>query len=262
MAENKEVAEKKATTAIATFDDGLLSGGTGLEETTTEDFAIPFIRVLQPMSPQLLKNEGSFIPGAESGQLLNTVTGKTYDGEEGLSIVPCSYTKKYIEWIPRNKGGGFVNSNHDISILSKCNRDEETNKFITADGNEIVETAQYFILVLDPEPQQAVLALTSTQLGTSRKWLTMLRMAKVQNKKGESVDAPMFAYTYRLTTTTQSNDKGTWHGFSVNQEGPTDITVAKVAKDFMSAARSGDVEVKEEQQRDEVVKTPEADSVI
>ena len=262
MAENKEVAEKKASTAVTTFDDSLLSGGTGLEETTTEDYAIPFIRVLQPMSPQLLKNEGDYLPGAEAGQLLNTVTRQTYDGEEGLSIVPCAYTKKYIEFIPREKGGGFVNSNHDISILAKCKRDENTNRFMTPDGTEIVETAQYFILVLDPEPQQAVLALSSTQLGTSRKWLTMLRMAKVQNKKGESVDAPMFAYTYRLTTTTQSNDKGSWYGFSVNQEGPTDIAVANVAKDFMSAARSGDVEVKEEQQRDEVVKTPKADSVI
>jgi hypothetical protein len=49
MADNKnEIAEAKST-AVSTFDDTLLSGGTGLEETTTEDFAIPFIRVLQPM---------------------------------------------------------------------------------------------------------------------------------------------------------------------------------------------------------------------
>ena len=52
MAENKEIAEKKAT-PIVTFDDNLLVGGTGLEEMTTEDFAIPFIRVLQPLSPQV-----------------------------------------------------------------------------------------------------------------------------------------------------------------------------------------------------------------
>ena len=71
----------------------------------------------------------------------------------------------------------------------------------------------------------------------------------------------MFAYTYRLTTTTQSNDKGTWHGYSVNQEGPTELSTAMMAKDFMSAARAGDVQVKEEQQRDERV-TPETDSVI
>jgi len=64
----------------------------------------------------------------------------------------------------------------------------------------------------------------------------------------------MFANTYTLTTTTQSNDKGSWNGYSINQEGPTDMSIAMMARDFMSAARSGDVQVKEEQQRDDVAK--------
>jgi hypothetical protein len=123
-----------------------------------------------------------------------------------------------------------------------------------------VETAQYFVLVLDPEPQQAVLAFTSTQLGVSRKWLSMLRMARVQNSKGESVQAPMFAYTYKLTTTTQSNDKGSWNGYSINQEEATELSVAMMARDFMSAARSGEVQVKEEQQRDDAQKEPDNDN--
>jgi hypothetical protein len=76
----------------------------------------------------------------------------------------------------------------------------------------------------------------------------MLRMARVQNSKGDSVEAPMFAYNYKLTTTTQSNDKGSWNAYSVNQAGATDMATAMMAKDFMSAARSGDVAVKEEQQ--------------
>ena len=100
MAEKKEVAEKEAT-AITTFDDSLLTGGTGLEDTTTEDFAIPFIRVLQPTSPQLQKADGKHIPGASAGDLYNTVTNELYDGEKGVSVVPCAYNKKYIEWIPR-----------------------------------------------------------------------------------------------------------------------------------------------------------------
>jgi hypothetical protein len=87
-------------------------------------------------------------------------------------------------------------------------------------------------------------------------------MARVQNNKGESVEAPMFAYTYKLTTTTQSNDKGTWNNYSVNQEGPTEIATAMMAKDFMAAARSGDVEVREEQQRDDVAKATQANDVI
>ena len=258
MAENEnknEIAEAK-TTALSTFDDSLLSGGTGLEETTTEDFAIPFIRVLQPMSPQLQKKHGSFVEGASAGDLYNTVTGEAFDGDKGISIIPCAYNKKYIEWIPREKGGGLVNAGHDISILSKCTRDDESRRYYTPEGNEIVETAQFFILVVAGEAaQQAVLAFTSTQLGVSRKWLTMLRMARVQNSKGESVEAPMFAYTYRLTTTTQSNDKGSWNGYSINQEGATDMSLAMMAKDFMGAARSRDVEVKQEQQNDIVSDT-------
>jgi hypothetical protein len=89
----------------------------------------------------------------------------------------------------------------------------------------------------------------------------MLRMSRVQNNKGESVEAPMFAYTYRLTTNTQSNDKGSWNGYSVNQEGATEMSIAMIAKDFMSAARSGDVQVKEEQQRDDVKDTTFEDAI-
>ncbi len=253
MAENKNEVAEATSTAVSTFDDSLLSGGTGLEDTTTEDFAIPFIRVLQPMSPQVQKQNGSYVEGASAGDLYNTVTGEAYDGEKGITIVPCAYNKKYIEWIPREKGGGLVNANHDISILSKCTRDPETRRYYTPEGNEIVETAQFFILVVkEGSSQQAVLAFTSTQLGVARKWLTMLRMARVQNSKGESVEAPMFAYSYKLTTTTQSNDKGSWNAYSINQDSATDMSIAMVAKDFMGAARSGDVDVKQEQQNEVV----------
>tara|TARA_R100001443_G_scaffold30406_1_gene44047 strand:+ start:24175 stop:24939 length:765 start_codon:yes stop_codon:yes gene_type:complete len=249
--ENKEVAPK-ATTDVVTFDDTLLSEGTGLEETTVEDFAIPFIRVLQPMSPQLNKASGSYVEGASAGDLYNTVTNSVYSGDKGIVLVPSAYIKKYIEWVPREKGGGLVNANHDISILSECRKDPESRRFYTKDGNEIVETAQFYVLVLDPEPQQAVIAFTSTQLSVARKWLTMMRMARVQNSQGQHVEAPMFAYTYRLTTTSQSNDKGTWNSFSISQEGQTSLADAQVAKTFMTAARSGEVEVKEEQLNDTV----------
>ena len=249
--ENKEVAPK-ATTDVVTFDDTLLSEGTGLEETTVEDFAIPFIRVLQPMSPQLNKASGSYVEGASAGDLYNTVTNSVYSGDKGIVLVPSAYVKKYIEWVPREKGGGLVNANHDISILSECRKDPESRRFYTKDGNEIVETAQFYVLVLDPEPQQAVIAFTSTQLSVARKWLTMMRMARVQNSQGQHVEAPMFAYTYRLTTTSQSNDKGTWNSFSISQEGQTSLADAQIAKTFMTAARSGEVEVKEEQLNDTV----------
>ena len=244
--QNTEVAEKKST-AVAAFDDSLLSAGTGLEEATTEDYAIPFIRLLQPMSPQLNKNSGNYIEGASAGDLINTVSGEVYDGNKGISVVPCAYSKKYIEWIPREKGGGLVDATHGTSVLKSCKRDEQTRRYYLQNGNEIVETAQFFVLVTEPEPQQALITMTSTQLGVARKWLTMLRMARVKNSAGTSVQAPMFAFTYKLGTSSMSNDKGTWNVFTVTQEGQTDLDTAAIAKEFMSSARQGDVEVKHEQ---------------
>jgi hypothetical protein len=200
------------------------------------------------MSPQLNKNSGNYIEGASAGDLINTVNGEVYDGNKGISVVPCAYSKKYIEWVPREKGGGIVDSNHDISILKSCKRDEQTRRQYLQNGNEIVETAQFFCLVTEPEPQQALITMTSTQLGIARKWLTMLRMARVKNSEGTSVQAPMFAFTYRLGTSSMSNDKGTWNVFTVNQEGQTELEIAKIAKEFMSSARQGEVEVKHEQE--------------
>ena len=239
--------ENKKSTDVALFDDDLLSGGTGLEEMTSDDLAIPFIRVLQAMSPQVNKRAPEYVDGAEVGMLFNTVTNSVYDGEKGVEIAPCSYTKRYLEWIPREKGGGLVDANHDMSILKSCKRDEQTRRYYLQNGNEIVETAQFFVLVTEPDPQQALITMTSTQLGVARKWLTMLRMARVKNSAGASVQAPMFAFTYRLGTSSMSNDKGTWNVFTVNQEGQTDLDTAMVAKEFMSSAKQGDVEVKHEQ---------------
>ena len=65
-------------------------------------------------------------------------------------------------------------------------------------------------------------------------------MARVQNSKGESVEAPMFAYTYRLTTTTQSNDKGSWYGWSVSRKGPIeDVASYNIAKNFRNNLEKG-----------------------
>ena len=85
--------ENKKSTDVALFDDDLLSGGTGLEEMTSDDLAIPFIRVLQAMSPQVNKRAPEYVDGAEVGMLFNTVTNSVYDGEKGVEIVPCSNTK-------------------------------------------------------------------------------------------------------------------------------------------------------------------------
>ncbi len=245
---DKKVAEATASDLIP-FDDDLLSAGTGLEEASADDYAIPFLRVLQSMSPQLKKSDGKYIQGAEEGNLFNTVTETVYDGTQGVALIPCAYKKKFIEWIPRENGGGLVDDSHPASILKQCKKDDK-GRFILENGNQIAETAEYYCIVAQDEgaPEQVLLSLTSSQLGFSRRWNTMLNNARVQNAKGETVPAPMFSYMYNLTTIPQSNDQYSWMGLSVEKSRPTPMPLAMAALDFMKAARSGAVEVKQEQE--------------
>lgn len=245
---DKKVAEATASDLIP-FDDDLLSAGTGLEEASADDYAIPFLRVLQSMSPQLKKSDGKYIQGAEEGNLFNTVTETVYDGTQGVALIPCAYKKKFIEWIPRENGGGLVDDSHPASILKQCKKDDK-GRFILENGNQIAETAEYYCIVAQDEgaPEQVLLSLTSSQLGFSRRWNTMLNNARVQNAKGETVPAPMFSYMYNLTTIPQSNDQYSWMGLSVEKSRPSPMPLAMAALEFMKAARSGAVEVKQEQE--------------
>jgi hypothetical protein len=84
--------------------------GEGLEEVTAEDLAIPFLRVLAQLSPQVNKRDGAYVEGAEAGMIYNTVANEAYDGEKGILVVPCHYNRRFVEWQPRSSGGGFVGS--------------------------------------------------------------------------------------------------------------------------------------------------------
>ncbi len=248
---SKEVAQATAGEVLV-LDDDLLSGGTGLEDTDSGDYAIPFVRVLQSGSPQLKKNHAKYIEGASQGMLFNTVSNAVYDGDEGILVIPCAYTKKYIEWVPRDAGGGIVNSEHTVDILKSATQNEK-KKYLLANGNEVQETAQYFAIIVnnEEEPEEALLSFTSSQLSFSRRWNSMLKTSRVKNSAGDMVLAPMFANVYRIKTVEQSNDLGSWYGFTVEKEKPTPIELARLARDFMTAARSGNVQVKQEGAVDE-----------
>ena len=45
--------------------------GSGFEEVTSSDIQIPFLRIIQALSPQLKKSDAGFIQGASSGDIFN-----------------------------------------------------------------------------------------------------------------------------------------------------------------------------------------------
>src|SRR5579864_7705555 len=106
---SSEVAERPNTAVAADFMDAedFAGVGAGFEGADKDSFAIPFIQILQKMSPMVDEDDPKHLDGAKAGMLYNTVTQKLTDGKTGLLIIPCYYKRTYIRWGGREGEGGF-----------------------------------------------------------------------------------------------------------------------------------------------------------
>jgi hypothetical protein len=249
---SKEVAEKKATDVVVHEGFEELAGA-GFTEVSTEDLAIPFLRILAQLSPQVNKREGAYVEGAEAGMIFNTVLNDVYDGVEGIKVIPCHYNRRMVEWKQRDQGGGYVDSYQPDDPYCKTATRDERGQDVLPNGNILTNTAQFFVLLLHPElgPQRALITMSSTQLKKSRKWLSQMQSLTAKGKNGVFV-LPMMSQIYNLTTVAESNDKGSWFGWEVSRERQLDLDnesdLFDMAVAFAKSVRAGDVKVKQEQE--------------
>lgn len=250
MAKNA-VAVKAQSTAVAVAAEFEQFAALGMDQVRPEDMSIPFLRILAQLSPQVNKRDGAYVDGAEAGMIYNTVANEVYDGEKGVLVVPCYYNRRYVEWKPREKGGGYVNSyDVDDKIVNTTYRDDRGND-ILPNGNLLTNTAQFFVLLLDDDgmPQRCLITMTSTQLKKARKWVTQMQSRTAMGKNGMFV-LPMMSQVYRLRTTEERNDKGSWFGWEISHERSLDLAEEKAIFDlgvsFSQSVRAGEVKVKEE----------------
>jgi hypothetical protein len=79
---NQVATKKNAELSTDVLDDIFETAGEGAAFDSSE-MQIPFVRVLQALSPQLNKKKSEFIEGAAQGDLFNTVTGQHWAGGRG-----------------------------------------------------------------------------------------------------------------------------------------------------------------------------------
>lgn len=199
------------------FDDGL-GGFDGLNAAT---IALPFIRVLQDMSPQVKPRNAEYVEGAAAGMFYNNVNNDTY--ESPLRVVVGRFERYYIEWRPNR--GGFVGA-HSVELVEKMLADgklilDDDNKITNDAGNLFQDTYVYFVLMPDfLEDGVCIVSLSSTQLKEARKWNRLLTTTYLPN--GQRA-LPHFM-VWEIATIPMSNDKGEWFGIKVKQDGFVDKT--------------------------------------
>jgi len=217
----------------------------GLGAIGQEDLALPFLKILGQLSPEVNKRDGKYVEGAEPGMIFNSVTGDLYDGVKGIDVIPCFYKLEYIEWKDRGEGPGAPVAIYDSSsdIMSKTKADA-SYKDRLPNGNYIEKTASHFVIITGDSPSTALISMKSTQLKISRKWNSMMSGIKLKGKNGLYTPAS-FSHIYKLKTTQMSNDKGTWFGWEVSKVGPiTDASIYQQAKSFSESISKGAVKAK------------------
>lgn len=258
MAKNEvAVAEDRLPVDMAFLDE--IAGKDEGEVLTRDDVSIPFLRILQKLSPQCDADDAAYNPEAKPGMLLNTVTGELIDLKtQVMEFVPIMYKRSYIEWIPRKDGGGmvreypysegeFVEKNHTI-------RDDSNNDVIQRGapepfgvGNHLLKTHTHVIRYrVDGGPWSvAVISMTKTQLKTS----TQMNALVLNNpRKGKAL-----RYLHLMKASTVLQSKGDdkwyiWHFDRIDWAAKEDIIPAL---EFRESLLSGEVKVDMEKSVDD-----------
>ena len=185
----------------------------GSEGVSADDIAIPYIGILQGLSPQCIEGKEGAIEGARPSMFFNNVTNEIFEGRKnGIFLVPAFYRKQWLMWKTREAGGGLVGVYDTAAILEQCTKNEKGQFVYNNDKDAVVyETAQQFMLMLDMqtgETSRVVFSMKSTALKANRKLNHAIDSAKIPGHP--TISAPRFMFAYQVTTFLEEKANNSW----------------------------------------------------
>lgn len=224
--------------------------GAGLETITMRDKVIPYLKIIQQLSPELNKNKPEYIEDLEIGDFLNSATKQIY---KELRLIPVSFIARLVEWKP--KRGGFVADHGDINlepakrVLAESHEGKDANGnnvTMSKAGNILQEQKTFFCLEISGAfPERAVVSLASTQIKHGKEWATKIDNELIQLPGPDGVrlvKPPIWYRSYTAESQPESNDRGDWMGWKIRSSIKT-VDIPEIGKMFykMSKAFHDDV---------------------
>lgn len=203
------------------------TGPTGFENDTAADYVLPYITILQGLSPQC-----ETVEGARPGIICNTTTNELI--KDFIDVVVVRKEHKFVEWKPNR--GGLVGAYHPddpkvLNVLKKVggaklaalnlpdNNYQLTKalkdlgidafKLKTEAGNDLMETFyNYVVMAKDGMPTGfGCMAFSSTKNKKWKAWNTQAR-----NNMGQW-GLPVHALQYRFSPIKERNEKGEFYNW-------------------------------------------------
>lgn len=206
MANNTNVAvQAEKFGGVATIEERGDYVGRGSENVTTDDLAIPRLKLLQMINPEVEPGNPKQVDGAQAGMIMNSVTEELYTS---LFLINLSFTKKIVVWRKRKLGGGMVGS-YDTEQEALDALEEQG---LAVKDHDISENPTHLVLLLDDEgnPKSvALLDMPGVKVKKSRIWNTLIND---EEKQGN----PRFGCVWQLGVVSESNSSGNFFNYDVS----------------------------------------------
>lgn len=200
----------------------------GMEHLTKDDILMPRIGLAQQMSPELVEGDAKYIDGLKIGNLFNTVTKQIY-GNTLLFTVIRMDPPRYVEFIPREAGGGIKDPNVPAN-------DPRTQW--GANGEKPLATKFYdFLVMLQPSREIVALSFKSTGIKAARQ---LNGLVAARNRV-------MFAGVFKIVTKMTQNTKGRFAIYEMGNAGwIIDKRIYEYAKQLHEGLANKDIKIDRE----------------
>jgi hypothetical protein len=217
----KKVAVTKSNKAVQEYEPEVQDlakryAGMGVNTSASENL-VPMLRVLQGLSPQVLKKNEAYVQGAEAGDiLLKDAPEPLVKGDKGFLFQPCYYSFDWVKWRPRKSGGGFLGryaSSEDRPPPNAKQVEDENGRMVwqDAEGNDWIFTRYFSGYVLGRSvPMPFVIPFSSTGHTVARTWNFAINNT-VFPDTDPPVKASIFAGVWLIKTRHRSNTEGDWY---------------------------------------------------
>jgi hypothetical protein len=220
-----EYQRNESTDLVAADDDFFAEGGGGLSR-------LPAVRLSHPLRAyhsgalQGASEKSREVPArCGAGDVRQLGDSQAVQRREGFLVIPGGFGHSYMAWRPNNAGPAY-DMGDDPTKVQRIDA-ERQGKRIDSEGNELTDALQYSPYSGRPRDSNEWEAAVLNFSGSQAKQGSRMGYHDQQShgapvghpEAGQLFRPSMWFYSYKITTVPESNDKGSWYGFSI-EEGP------------------------------------------
>lgn len=219
----------------------------GLDGITREDIAIPFLSIIQALSPQLEPGNAKYIEEAKIGNIIQTVSCELM---KRALVIAVDYRRSFCEWVPRTNGGGF-RGEFGMEREDEFNRlvDRKTGIATLENGNTLIDTRNFYVFAgSSPETlEPMVISMSRTQTKKAKTFVNLIQNYVPMGAPPRVY--PAWAAMYEFSSVLEKNEKGSWYGWSIRRLGMnTNAQLLAAADNFKKQIRGGTIVINREEE--------------